>query len=132
MLLFLVIAALPPEAHAMDEFWIGYDYSVGVIFKVDSPPNTKPPNLLKLSMPSYPINLFRAGVAGKINVKFVVNDDGRISKFEVLHSDFREFVDDVKATVEGWIFSPGINRINGNRIAEPMECQFIFSISGNK
>lgn len=66
--------------------------------------------------PIYPLALSRAGVIGKVSVRFMVSADGLVSKVTILESDHPDLAEASRVAIEQWRFKPWI--VEGDRPAE--------------
>ncbi|MBR9979905.1 MAG: energy transducer TonB [Desulfatitalea sp.] len=58
--------------------------------------------------PVYPLNARRNGIQGWVNVRFIVNEQGRVEDVTIREADPREVFDQsVIRCVSGWRFQPG-------------------------
>lgn len=58
--------------------------------------------------PVYPLNARRAGIQGRVNVRFIVNEQGRVENVSVREADPPGvFEQSVIRCVSGWRFQPG-------------------------
>jgi hypothetical protein len=115
------------SAFAVNDFWLGCRYSVGITFKVQHEPYIDPPSLkTRLPMPSYPVDLLGAALEGQAVVQYLVQEDGLVADVSVLHADFEAFGLEARKTVEGMIFTPGKDRRSGKYASVHMQCVFVF------
>lgn len=128
--IFAVLALLfaSSSAFAVNDFWLGNRYSVGVSFTVKHEAFIDPPKLKALSMPSYPIELLEAGVQGHAKIQFLVREDGSVADVSVVSADSEEFGIEAQETVAAWSFTPGKNRNGGKPAAVRMQCEFDFKV----
>lgn len=119
---------IPPSILAVNDFWLGYHYSIGVSFSGKYEPDIDPPRLNALPMPSYPIELLRAAVQGNTVIEFVVKENGAVTNISVSRADAKEFGEEAKKVIAGWLFTPAKNRSSGKATAVRMECIFDFKL----
>jgi len=124
----LILLLTSSSLFAVNDFWLGYHYSVGVSFSIKHMPDTDPPRLMALPMPSYPIESLRAAVQGHAMIQFVVREDGTVTDVAVVSADTEEFGKEAKKAVEGWSFTPGKTRSNGKPASVQMQCRFDFNL----
>jgi TonB family protein len=115
------------SAFAVNDFWLGCRYTVGVTFKVQQEAYIDPPRLkAPLRMPSYPLDLLGAALEGKATVQYLIREDGTVADVSVLHADFDAFGLEAKKAVEGMEFTPGTDRRDGKHASVRMQCVFDF------
>lgn len=125
----LVLLVAIPSVFAVNDFWLGNRYSVGVSFTLKHEAFIDPPKLKRLPMPSYPIELLEAGVQGHAKIQFLVREDGSVADVSVVSADSEEFGIEAKKAVAAWSFTPGKNRNGGKPAAVRMQCDFDFELN---
>jgi TonB family protein len=81
------------------------------------------------AQPTYPNQLRAANIAGQVEVKFVVREDGKVDmdSFMVIKSDHEAFSAAVRNAAQRWQFRPATK--NGKPVAKLMTMPFIFSLA---
>jgi TonB family protein len=99
------------------------------IFYETSADDSMPQWVAANAPPTYPNQLRAANIAGQVEVKFVVREDGKVdmNSFLVIKSDHEAFTAAVRKAAERWQFRPAMK--NGKPVARLMTMPFIFSLS---
>jgi len=77
--------------------------------------------------PQYPYEMRRAGIAGEVNVAFIVNVNGDVQDAYAVSSSHREFEAPAVQAVMRWKFRPG--RRGGKVVNTRMSVPIIFSLN---
>jgi protein TonB len=68
------------------------------------------PQVLKTVEPVYPEMAKKAGIEGRVTVKAMVNEEGRVSYVEIIQSTNPIFDEPAKRAAMGFLFKPGMQR----------------------
>jgi protein TonB len=77
--------------------------------------------------PQYPFALSRAGVEGRVYIRFVCDKEGRVQNPRVRSSTRMEFEKPALDAIRQWRFEPGIK--SGVRVAVNMELPLSFTLN---
>ena len=79
--------------------------------------------------PNYPFEMFRAGVSGKVLVRFIVDTSGQVRNAYAVSATRREFADEAVRAVLQWKYKPG--RRSGVIVNTRMQIPLTFSRQSN-
>lgn len=73
--------------------------------------------------PTYPYEMSRAGVSGKVTVEFIIDTEGNVVQAQVTSSSHREFESPALQAVMKWKFKPGKKggRVVNVRASQPVD-----------
>lgn len=86
----------------------------------------QPRPILRLP-PSYPFEMRRAGIEGKVLVDFIVDKDGTVQNAYAAKSSRKEFEQSAVQSVLSWKFSPG--RKGGRNVNTHMQVPIMFTLN---
>lgn len=84
------------------------------------------PQPIYQAQPAYPFAMSRAGVEGRVYIRFVCDKEGRVINPRVRQSTRMEFEKPALDAIRQWRFEPGIK--NGVRVAVNMELPISFTL----
>ena len=84
------------------------------------------PQLIYSPQPDYPFTMNRAGIEGRVTIRFVCDKDGRVTNARIIKSPRVEFEKNALDAIRKWKFEPGIK--NGTPVAVNMEQTITFSL----
>jgi TonB family protein len=87
-----------------------------------------PPKPLTQSMPKYPDEMRRFGIAGEVKVAFVVNKEGRVINPVVVESENPAFDEEAVKAVATWAFKPGMKA--GKPVSTKATISIVFRVGG--
>ncbi len=87
------------------------------------------PRVVKQVKPMYPFRARRRNISGQVVIKFLVDDDGRVTRPSVVEADPKGvFEKSALQAVRQWRFSPG--KYKGRAVATWVELPIRFSLNG--
>jgi len=84
------------------------------------------PQVIYQVSPVYPFSLSRAGVEGRVYVRFVLDKNGRVQSARIRSSTRMEFEKPALDAIKQWRFEPGVK--SGVRVAVNMELPLSFTL----
>ncbi len=81
---------------------------------------------LKKLAPSYPAAAKKAGLTGKVKVRFTVSADGYVTNVRVIETPGEIFSKEIKRSLSEWIFIPA--KIDGIAVAQEAKISFSFGL----
>lgn len=100
------------------------DLDISSIFNMDD--LDQRPRPTSQPMPKYPRALQRKKISGSVQMRFVVDENGRVRDIEVLDASHKEFADAAVDALERWKFEPGTK--NGNKVRTRTQITLPFNI----
>jgi protein TonB len=85
------------------------------------------PQPIYQAQPAYPFAMSRAGIEGRVYIRFVCDKEGRVLNPRVRTSTRMEFEKPALDAIRQWRFEPGIK--NGVRVAVNMELPITFNLN---
>lgn len=83
---------------------------------------------IEVPLPAYPSEMARAGIAGEIILRFVVNADGSTGETSIMRSSHQEFEPAAKEAVSRWRFSRLSQGDVRTETPAVLECRLVFEI----
>lgn len=88
---------------------------------------TKPPVPTHQGPPVYPYALKRAGITGRAEIGFIVDEEGRVGDMVVINATHKEFADAAMAAIGSWKFTPG--SMDGVPVKTSMKQSLAFTLN---
>ena len=93
------------------------------------PNQDQPPKPLTQSVPKYPEEMRRFGIAGQVKVEFIVNREGRVINPVVVESENPAFDEEAVKAVATWTFEPGLKA--GKPVNTKATISIVFGLDGS-
>jgi protein TonB len=87
----------------------------------------QPPRVRSQASPVYPVQEKSSGIAGKVEVEFIVDETGAVVNPRVVSSTHRSFEEPTLVAVEKWRFAPG--RRLGQVVSFRMSVPVVFNVN---
>jgi TonB family protein len=132
-LLVMLFSLLPLSTWALNDFFIGSEYSVVLSFNAAGP-GINAPEPKKMPAPIYPVELLNVGFTGEVVFDFTVEADGRVAEVVVISSTADEFKKASVAAAKRWRFFPAFVLKGEKPVTIPtrMRCRTQFVIEEKK
>jgi TonB family protein len=94
-------------------------------------PNDTIPSVIKKVSPDYPNLAIRAGIAGDMVIKVLVNSDGTVSKVVPWKADAEIFMPGTLDAARQWIFKPPVRHGSPQRFIAYLTFRFVSHHAGD-